>query len=314
MKDFRRAAVAAWLVVSLLGLGTLAPAMGQDKALSTERDRVSYMVGQDVGKSIMAAAPDMDVDAFKRAVRNAFEGGKPLIGEDQVQPLAEALMQRIAARNGQAPMAGKVPDVSRTEVGYLVGSDVGRALGPIKDELDLAVFVRGVADRITDARPLLEEAESDALRTAFSARMSDKLQARATELADRNQAEGARFLAGNKRVKGVFQTASGLQYMVLRQGAGPKPGRSDRVRVNYQGTLLDGTTFDSSYDRGQPAEFGLDQVIPGWTEGVSMMPVGGKYRFWIPGDLAYGTKGTPDGPIGPNALLVFDVELMAIER
>jgi FKBP-type peptidyl-prolyl cis-trans isomerase FkpA len=84
------------------------------------------------------------------------------------------------------------------------------------------------------------------------------------------------------------------------------------VRVNYKGTLLDGSTFDSSYDRGQPAEFGLDQVIPGWTEGLTMMPVGGKYRFWIPSDLAYGKQGTPGGPIGPNATLMFDVELMGI--
>jgi len=110
----------------------------------------------------------------------------------------------------------------------------------------------------------------------------------------------------------VFTTPSGLQYMVLRQGAGERPQPSDRVRVNYHGTLLDGTVFDSSYERGQPAEFALDQVIPGWTEGVALMPVGGKYRFWIPGELAYGAKGTPGGPIGPNATLVFDVELMAV--
>ena len=100
--------------------------------------------------------------------------------------------------------------------------------------------------------------------------------------------------------------------MVLRQGAGPRPRATDRVRVNYQGTLLNGTVFDSSYDRGQPTEFGLNQVIAGWTEGLSMMPVGAKYRFWVPGDLAYGPKGTPDGSIGPNSTLVFDVELLAI--
>ena len=111
-------------------------------------------------------------------------------------------------------------------------------------------------------------------------------------------------------VKGVFTTASGLQYMILRQGTGPRPKPSDRVKVNYHGTLLDGSVFDSSYDRGQPAEFALNQVIPGWTEGVGMMPVGGKYRFWIPGDLAYGAKGTAGQPIGPNATLVFDVELL----
>ena len=109
----------------------------------------------------------------------------------------------------------------------------------------------------------------------------------------------------------MFTTGSGLQYMVLRQGAGARPKPTDTVRVNYHGTTLDGKVFDSSYDRGQPAEFALNQVIAGWTEGVAMMPVGSKFRFWIPSELAYGAKGAGDD-IGPNATLVFDVELMDI--
>ena len=139
-----------------------------------------------------------------------------------------------------------------------------------------------------------------------------KLQAQQAEEGSRNQAEGDAFLAKNKAVKGVHVTPSGLQYMVLRQGAGPRPMPTDRVRVNYRGTLLDGTEFDSSYARGEPADFGLDGVIRGWTEGVGLMPVGSKYRFWIPASLGYDAKGTPGGPIPPNATLTFDVELMPI--
>jgi FKBP-type peptidyl-prolyl cis-trans isomerase FkpA len=127
-----------------------------------------------------------------------------------------------------------------------------------------------------------------------------------------NKEQGEKFLAENAKKPGVKTTPSGLQYMVLRQGSGPRPTATDRVRVNYEGKLLDGTVFDSSYARNQPAEFALNQVIAGWTEGVGMMPVGSKFRFWIPGDLAYGANGTPGGPIGPNATLVFDVELMGI--
>ena len=108
----------------------------------------------------------------------------------------------------------------------------------------------------------------------------------------------------------MFTTASGLQYMVLRQGAGLRPKPTDKVRVNYEGKLLDGKVFDSSYERGQPAEFSLTQVIAGWSEGVALMPVGGKYRFWVPADIAYGEQGPPD--IGPNATLQFDVELLDI--
>lgn len=314
MKAFVRGA-AVLLFAAAAVLVAAVPVLAQDQTvLASDRDKVSYMVGMDVGKSIAPAGPDLDVAAFQRAVRNAFDGGKPLIAEDKVQPLAQALMQRIAVRNGQAPAGTQAPEVARDQVGYLVGADVGRSLAPIKDELDVAVLVQGVRSVLEDRKPLLEQAEADALRTAFSQRVQDKLQAQAAALAQKNAAEGAAFLAKNKAVKGVYVTPSGLQYMVLRQGNGPRPARSDRVRVNYHGTLLDGSVFDSSYERGQPAEFALDQVIPGWTEGVSLMPVGGKYRFWIPASLAYGAQGTPGGPIGPEATLVFDVELMAVLR
>ena len=314
MKGFLRA-VAALALVATTTIGLSAAALAQDKtALTGERDKVSYMIGMDVGKSIAPAGPDLDMAAFERAVRNAFDDGKPLLAEDQVQPLAQALMQRIGARGGKQPPGTQLPAVDRQQVGYLIGADVGRSLAQIKDEIDVATLVQGVRSVLDKRTPLLAPAEADALRKSFSQRMQAKLEAQSAALAGKNQAEGAAFLAKNKQVKGVVTTPSGLQYMVLRQGAGPRPAPSDRVRVNYRGTLLDGSVFDSSYDNGQPAEFALDQVIPGWTEGVALMPVGGKYRFWIPGELAYGAKGTPGGPIGPNATLVFDVELLGILR
>jgi FKBP-type peptidyl-prolyl cis-trans isomerase len=130
--------------------------------------------------------------------------------------------------------------------------------------------------------------------------------------AKKNEAAGATFLAQNGKRPGVQTTASGLQYQVLTQGTGAKPTASDVVKVNYKGMLLDGKTFDSTYDRNEPATFPLQQVVPGWQEGIALMPVGSKYRFWIPAALGYGMKGTPGGPIGPNATLVFDVELLSI--
>ena len=310
MRVSMRAAAAAFV---LAAMSVFATAGALEKTvLTSDRDKVSYMIGMDVAHSIAPAAPDVDVVAFERALRNAFAGGKPLIKEGQIKPLAQILMQRIAVRTGKAPAGTSAPDVAKDQVGYLVGADVGRSLIPIKGEIELPVFVQGLRTVLAAGKPLLDDAEAGALRRAFAQRIQAKMQAQALAVGEKNKTQGVAFLAKNKTVKGVHTTPSGLQYMVLRQGAGPRPKPGEHVRVNYRGTLLDDSVFDSSYDRGQPAEFGLDQVIPGWTEGLSMMPVGAKYRFWIPGELAYGGKGTPDGRIGPNATLVFDVELMAV--
>ena len=134
----------------------------------------------------------------------------------------------------------------------------------------------------------------------------------AAELPAKNLAEGKAFLAKNKTASGVVTTASGLQYKILRAGSGAKPSADSIVKVNYKGTLLDGKVFDSSYDRNEPVEFPLNQVVPGWSEGVGLMNVGSKFQFWIPSDLAYGEAGSPP-VIGPNATLVFEVELLEIK-
>lgn len=293
-----------------------AAALAQEKAtLTSERERTSYMIGMDVGRSIEAVGPDLDLPAFERAIRNAFDGGKPLLDEAAAKTVGPALMQRVGARGGK-PMPGMAPGaepppVDKTQVGYLVGADVGRSLAPIKDEIETAVMLQAVRAMLEKQDTLLTETEAEALRKSFSARLQAKMMAQASEAGRKSAAEGSAFLLKNKAVKGVFTTPSGLQYMVLRQGAGPRPLPGSRVRVHYQGTLLDGKVFDSSYERNEPAEFGLDQVIAGWTEGVAMMPVGAKYRFWIPSNLAYGQKGSP-GSIPPNSTLVFDVELLQV--
>lgn len=303
--------LAALSVAAALATG---PAAAQ-APLASERDKASYMVGMDVGRSVAPAAADLDLAALEKAIANAFAGGKPLLADAEAQKIGPALMQRVGARSGR-PVPGLAPGaeppaVDKVKVGYLIGADVGRNLQPLKDEVDLPLLMAGLRDTLAGGTPRLAEAEADAVRKAFATRVQAKMQAKAAEEGRKNAADGAAFLAKNGKEPGVVTTASGLQYRVLRAGSGQRPMPTDKVRVHYQGALLDGSVFDSSYERNQPAEFGLDQVIKGWTEGVGLMPVGSKYRLWVPASIGYGERGSPPS-IPPNSTLVFDVELMQV--
>lgn len=303
--SFSTRAACALLLAALFGL-----VHAQQAPLATERDKVGYMIGIDVARSLEPAMPDMDIASFRKALENAMAGNEPLVDEAQARKTSQALMASIGARKGGKP----APALDRQNVGYLLGADVGRNLAQIKGEFDVPTMLRGLKDASTpNAATSLSDDEAAVVRRTFSERMQTVKQAEISEAGKANLTAGQEFLARNKTVKGVFTTPSGLQYMVLRQGNGLRPKPGDRVKVNYVGTLLDGTKFDSSYDRGEPATFGLNQVIPGWTEGVGLMPIGAKYRFWIPGPIAYGETGGGGGVIGPNATLIFDVELLGVQ-
>ena len=302
--------VAALLGISFSMLGGSVAAQ-EKTALVTERDKVSYAIGVDVGNSLQPVGPFMDTAAFERAIVNTFAGKPALISEQEAQATDQLLRVNLVVADGQPipgmPPGSTPPPVDKTKVGLFLGTYVvGPSLMPFKDEIDPAVLaqaVRAVAGKTGTPLLTVEQAQTE---------MKAYMTKRQAGLAQRNREEGAKFLAGNKTKPGVITTPSGLQYMVLRQGNGQRPMPTSRVRVNYEGKLLNGEVFDSSYARGEPAEFPLNGVIAGWTEGVSLMPVGAKYRFWIPSNLAYGEGGAPGGKIGPDATLTFDVELMGI--
>jgi FKBP-type peptidyl-prolyl cis-trans isomerase len=199
------------------------------------------------------------------------------------------------------------------KVSYSIGYDIGRSLKAESiDNLNLDVLLRGMRDAQGEGEAALTDEEMMTVLMNFQQELMAKQQLKYEESLSRNLTEGRDFLASNALKEGVQTTSSGLQYRVITEGSGPRPSVSSRVTVHYRGTLIDGTEFDSSYSRGEPATFGLNQVIPGWTEGLQLMNVGSKYELVIPSDLAYGERGT-QGTIGPNAVLVFEVELIEIQ-
>jgi FKBP-type peptidyl-prolyl cis-trans isomerase len=194
---------------------------------------------------------------------------------------------------------------------YGIGHQMGSQLAPAESHIDMDAFLAGIRDGMAGDDPAVPQGEIQTALQFLSERVNaEESERRATEGAA-NEAEGEAFLAENATKEGVVVTESGLQYEVMREGDGPTPGPEDQVRIHYRGTLVDGTQFDSSYDRGEPATFGVNGVIRGFSEGLQLMPVGSQYRFFIPSDLGYGAGGS-GRDIGPNATLIFEVELLGI--
>jgi FKBP-type peptidyl-prolyl cis-trans isomerase len=200
----------------------------------------------------------------------------------------------------------------KEKLGYCVGVDLARNFQRQGIEIDPETLVRGLKDVFSNGKLAMTDEEMMAAMTAFQVEMKQKQAKALSAVADENTKEGAAFLAANKTKEGVVTLPSGLQYKIIKAGDGKKPVATDTVEVNYRGTLINGTEFDSSYKRGQPATFKVTDVIPGWTEALQLMPVGSKWQVFIPSNLAYAARGA-GGVIGPNSTLIFDVELLSIK-
>jgi FKBP-type peptidyl-prolyl cis-trans isomerase FklB len=214
----------------------------------------------------------------------------------QVQPAAPAGLKTVADK-----------------ASYAIGVNIGNSI--TRDDLDInaQALVRGLTDALNGQKPQLSEEEMAAAMQAFQQQAIAKMAEKQSKQAEANAAKGKAFLEANKKQPGVQTTQSGLQYKILKRGTGPSPKATDTVKTHYKGTLLNGETFDSSYDRGEPATFPVNGVIAGWTEALQKMKVGGKWKLFVPAELAYGERGA-GGAIGPNETLVFEVELLGIEN
>jgi FKBP-type peptidyl-prolyl cis-trans isomerase FklB len=226
-------------------------------------------------------------------------------------PPAKTGQGTAAKKPGPAPLVLKTP---KDKESYAIGLNIGKGLHKDAVDVDPAILLRGLKDALAGGKTLMTDDEAKAAMVALQADLRKKQDAKMAIAGDANKKEGDAFLAENKTKEGVITLPSGLQYKILKEGTGPKPTAKDSVVCNYKGTLLDNTEFDSSYKRGQPATFPVGQVIKGWTEVLQLMPVGSKWEVFVPSDLAYGARGAgPGAPIGPNATLIFEIELLSIQ-
>jgi FKBP-type peptidyl-prolyl cis-trans isomerase FklB len=200
----------------------------------------------------------------------------------------------------------------KDKASYSIGYDIGETFKKQNVELNPDALFSGMKDALAGKEAAMTKEEREKTLQAFQKEMMEKQIAASKEAATKNAAEGEKFLAENKKKDGVKTTASGLQYKVLKEGSGPSPKETDTVVVQYKGTLIDGTEFDSSYKRNEPASFQVNRVVKGWIEALQLMKPGAKYQLVIPSSLAYGERGAGQ-LIGPNATLVFEVELLSIK-
>ena len=200
---------------------------------------------------------------------------------------------------------------NKEKISYIIGRDMAANLSKQGLEIDPELFLKGMKEAMAGQSSALTPEDAQAAMLELQQLMQSRQATSHSRIGEINQQEGAAFLAENKNKEGVITLPSGLQYMVLQEGSGKTPGKADRVTTHYHGTLIDGTVFDSSYERGQPATFPVSGVISGWTEALTKMKEGSKWRLFLPADLAYGAQGAGED-IGPNATLIFDVELISV--
>ncbi len=218
------------------------------------------------------------------------------------------------AQEAAKPSSEAAPALeSKTEkVSYAIGQRIGDNLLQHKGKIDLPSVILGMQDRFNDKEPKVPMDEQAEVIEEFSMQRQQEMMKERQEQAQANLKKAQEFLEENKEKEGVKVADSGLQYVVLKEGDGPKPKPEDTIKANYRGTLIDGSEFDNSYDRGEPMTITLGNLIPGFVEGLQLMSPGAKYKFFIPPDLAYGER-SPSPDIPPNSLLIFEVELLDVE-
>ena len=294
------------------------------KATSAVKETAKEVTSSSAGTAVKAAAKSAVTEAARSAVTEAAKSAVTEAAKSAATKAVKAEATEAAAGAAKAVAAtdsateiskSAVPDALKTpqgEISYCIGVDIANSLKNIPSTLDMDTVIMGLRDKYLNNKTLLSDDQITQIKADFSKRMQEEMMAKQEKDALVNKDAGAKFLEENKAKKGVTTTASGLQYEVIKEGDGPSPRDTDTVKVHYRGTLIDGTEFDSSHKRGKPATFPVNRVIKGWTEALQLMKVGSVCKLVIPSDLAYGSRGAGN-LIGPDATLIFEVELLGIE-
>lgn len=235
----------------------------------------------------------------------------PLLASQAIFAQTKAPVKKAPAKAVAAPAEKLKLTTKLDSLSYAIGFAMASNLKQQNIKVNTTPFNRATKDVFTSQTTSLDEATVQQILAKFQQDMQAKAQVEKNKEGEANKLAGQKFLEENKKKAGVVTLPSGLQYQIITEGTGPKPGPTDQVKTHYHGTLIDGKVFDSSVDRGEPVTFGVNQVIKGWTEALQLMPVGSKWKLFIPSDLAYGEYGPPS--IGPSQALIFDVELISIE-
>lgn len=314
--------IAALLVVGLAAFGIQA----QEKAAKSKKVKAAASAAKET------AADEEELPAAGEASdpkEEAVDEGKPEdepASEDEAKSEDEESDEGAKSDDGaeegtakekeddDAPPSGDAAALETLEqkASYAIGLTVGTNIKKQGMELDTELLIKGITDVLAGNKTLLSQADAEKALTEFGKAAQERHATRAKKLGETNTKEGEQFLAANKKKKGVKTTKSGLQYRVLKEGTGKIPKLTDTVTTHYKGTLIDGTEFDSSYSRGEPASFPVNGVIAGWTEALQLMKEGSKWELVIPAKLAYGERGA-GSDIGPNATLIFQIELISVD-
>lgn len=274
--------------------------------LPDEDAKLSYGIGVNVAKDLKRQPFGVNVEEFWAGYKVGAEGGESKYSRDQWMELAQQMQTKMQSEKPEF-----TPEETST-ISYVLGQQTGMSMKRTPIKLNEDLFKHGFGDVIEGKEPALSDDDIMAVMQAAETRLRAEQEKSQAEASAKNKADGEAFLAENAKKEGVKTTASGLQYEVIKEGEGTSPKPEDTVKVHYKGMLIDGTEFDSSYSRGEPTEFKLNQVIPGWTEGLQLMKPGAKYKFVIPSVIAYGARAVGD-KIGPDSTLVFEVELLEVK-